>query len=310
MSRASFQAGLAAGIVSGMRFPMVVERKAPVAYLIFASTEPFTIGVDNATKNWDGILYYSTNAANWNEWNGATTIASAMHDGEQKIYMCGRGNTVITGGDVYARWVLNGNDIRCEGNIENLLDYETVANGEHPVMGDFCYYGMFNYYCTALVTAPLLPATTLSRSCYGMMFRMTSITTAPNLPATTLAVSCYASMFQNCKSMTDAPALPATALADRCYNNMFYGCSGLITLPKLPATTLTTECYGEMFRNCTSIKLSKTQTGEYVTKYRIPVSGTGTTGSYSLSGMFTGTSGAFTGTPNINTTYYTSNTVI
>ena len=35
MSKATFQAGLAAGIVSGMRFPMVVEqvRKTPVAYL-------------------------------------------------------------------------------------------------------------------------------------------------------------------------------------------------------------------------------------------------------------------------------------
>lgn len=34
MSKATFQAGLAAGIVSGMRFPMVVEqKKKPVAYL-------------------------------------------------------------------------------------------------------------------------------------------------------------------------------------------------------------------------------------------------------------------------------------
>lgn len=34
MSRATFQAGLAAGIVSGMRFPMVVgAKKEPVAYL-------------------------------------------------------------------------------------------------------------------------------------------------------------------------------------------------------------------------------------------------------------------------------------
>lgn len=33
MSKATFQAGLAAGIVSGMRFPMVVEPKKPVAYL-------------------------------------------------------------------------------------------------------------------------------------------------------------------------------------------------------------------------------------------------------------------------------------
>ena len=45
-------------------------------------------------------------------------------------------------------------------------------------------------------------------------------------------------------------------------------------------------------------------------KYRIPTIGTGTSGSSSLSDMFKNTGGTFIGTPTINTTYYTSNTVV
>ena len=63
-----------------------------------------------------------------------------------------------------------------------------------------------------------------------------------------------------------------------------------------------------MFQDCTSIKLSTTQTGEYTVEYRIPTSGNGTTATDALIGMFTSTGGTFTGTPEINTTYYLSNT--
>jgi hypothetical protein len=59
-----------------------------------------------------------------------------------------------------------------------------------------------------------------------------------------------------------------------------------------------------MFNGCTGIKLSTTQTAEYSVPYSIPKAGTGTEGNSSLTDMFTGTGGTFTGTPTINTTYY------
>jgi hypothetical protein len=65
-----------------------------------------------------------------------------------------------------------------------------------------------------------------------------------------------------------------------------------------------------MFYGCSLIKLSTTQVDEYQTEYRIPFSGTGTTASNALGSMFANTGGTFTGTAIINTTYYTSNTVI
>ena len=302
------------------------------SYLTFSSPNSFTLAVNDATKHWDGTLEYFNSNKTWTIWDGTTTLSSIDNDGEQVLYLRGTGNTVIAGNKPAYRWVLTGSDIACIGNIENLLDYATVKTGQHPGMREYCYGYMFRD-CTSLTQAPALPATTLAACCYLQMFRnCTSLTQAPVLPATRLEDSCYNSMFYGCTSLTQTPALPATTLAQRCYYNLFYGCTsltqaptlpattlvtycywfmfsgctGLAQVPALPATTLATYCYSGMFNGCTSIKFSATKTGEYTQEYRIPSSGTGTTATNALSKMFTGTGGAFTGTPEINATYYLS----
>ena len=116
-----------------------------------------------------------------------------------------------------------------------------------------CYSGMF-YNCTSLTTAPALPATTLASWCYFSMFEgCTSLTTAPELPATTLSDNCYREMFMSCTSLTTAPALPTTTLASWCYSGMFQDCTSLTTAPALPATTLANSCYSNMFYGCTKL---------------------------------------------------------
>ena len=296
------------GWSDGVFYTLELEPKLP--YLSFIGNEDFTLKTGNTTKNWDGTLEYSTDKSNWNTWDG-TEISSAGN----KLYLRGTGNTKITDGSSDYRFVLTGTDtlkIACKGNIENLLDYETVSAGGHPTMADYCYRYMF-YGCTFLTTAPELPATTLAKYCYSYMFSgCTSLTKAPALPATTLYYDCYGNMFRGCTSLTTAPALPATTLADYCYRYMFNNCTSLTTAPALPATTLAERCYGNMFSGCTKIKMSTTKTGEYQTAYRIPKSRTGTTATNALANMFSGTGGTFKGTPSINTTYYlsTSNTVV
>lgn len=307
--------------------------------ILFGSPSSFTLNIINNTKYWDGTLEYSTDMTTWNEWDGTTTLSAD----NGLLYMRGTGNTYITGSKgSYSRacWVLTGSDISCNGNIETLLDYTTVANGEHPTMADYCYSAMF-FNCTNLTTAPELPATTLTAYCYRNMFNgCTNLTTTPpELPATTLKDYCYDSMFSACTSLTSAPALPATTLSPYCYNSMFSACTSLTTTPELPATTLASACYQYMFSGCRSlttappelpattlpmycyrwmfdgcskIKLSAEQTDEYTTAYRIPTSGTGTAGFNALTDMFRGTGGTFTDTPEIDTTYYlhSSNSVV
>ena len=275
-------------------------------YLTFSSPNPFSISV--ATPGWSGKLYYSTDTKIWAEWTGNEVNATEA-DGSYALYFGGVGNTKISGGTSY-KWMLNGSSISCTGNIESLLDYETVEAGQHPTMAANCYSYMF-YNCTSLTTAPSLPATTLSAYCYSYMFNeCRNLTTAPSLPATTLAERCYYYMFGGCISLTTAPSLPATKLANYCYYYMFNGCRSLTTAPSLPATKLANFCYFGMFYSCKKIKIAVSESSEYNKEYRIPESGYGETAMIALNNMFAQTGGTFTGTPSINTTYYTSNTIV
>ena len=155
-------------IIPAVEFPDLIRDRLQVAppkpYLTFRSPSSFTLKVNDTTKHWNGTLEYSTNASTWTTWDGTTTLSSATKGSSNVLYLRGIGNSVITGSINY-RWVLTGSDIRCIGNIENLLDYATVASGEHPTMVDYCYNGMFNG-CTGLTQAPALPATTLKDYCY------------------------------------------------------------------------------------------------------------------------------------------------
>ncbi len=307
-------------------------KPAGKSYLTFSSPNSFTLKVNDTTKHWDGTLEYFSEDKTWSVWDGTTTLTSVDNDGEYVLYLRGIGNTVIAGNGVSYNWVLTGTNIACVGNIETLLDYATVEAGNHPIMGNHCYRVLFKD-CTALTKAPDLPATTLAIYCYGSMFSgCKSLTKAPALPATILATSCYYGMFSGCKSLTKAPALPATTLSDNCYVNMFsnctaltqapalpattlktncyysmfYGCTSLTKVPSLPATTLANYCYQSMFNGCTKIKLSTIQNLEYAIAYRIPMSGDGTIATNAIANMFSSTGGTFTGTPEINTTYYLS----
>lgn len=124
----------------------------------------------------------------------------------------------------------------------------------------------------------------------------------------TMSNFCFCKLFLSCPIKT-TPKLPATTLASSCYREMFES-SSLEVLPKLPATALASSCYMQMFYWCSKIKLSTTQTWEYQTEYRVPISWTWTDWGSSLSYMFQWTWWTFTWTPSINTTYYTSNAVV
>lgn len=299
----------------------------PIDYALkFSNDTDFTLLA--ILPNWDGILEYSDDEGKtWTLWNGDQLLGNK----NKSIYIRGVGNTKITGpfrGE-NGGWRFTGKSIT--GNIETLLDYKKVQKGQHPTMANFCYFGLFlkctnllsppelpstslvpHCYrwmfssCTSLVEAPKLPALTLATECYHDMFSScTSLKKAPELPATTLANGCYVYMFNECTSLIKISKLPATTLVNNCYNGMYRMCTSLKELPKLPATTLKTECYRNMFYGCRSLKISRTKNGIYQNDYRIPIVGSGQTASYALSNMFYGTGGSFTGTPSINTTYYT-----
>lgn len=120
----------------------------------------------------------------------------------------------------------------------------------------YCYGGMFSY-CQDLTVLPsgFLPAKVMKENCYTFMFnRCEGLTALPDdlLPATTLAKECYKDMFQCCNGLTTLAddLLPATTLADKCYEAMFHLCKGLTHAPILRAPTLVDNCYDSMFSGC------------------------------------------------------------
>lgn len=141
----------------------------------FSSSQAFSLSTNNNAKNWDGTLSYSANRTAFTEWDGTTTLNAGKNGSKYYLYLAGENNTYLSGTSQGSTsnncgWKLTGNaNISCSGNIENLLDYPTVADGEHPMMAKFCYQYLF-YNCSKLVSTPTLPATTLTGGCYFYMF--------------------------------------------------------------------------------------------------------------------------------------------
>lgn len=226
--------------------------------------------------------------------------------------------------------------VRCYKNMFYNCNRITEAP-ELPAttLAEECYAGMFNS-CDNLAVAPELPATSLSASCYSNMFAYTKISEAPELKATSVRPYCYEYMFAGCSKLETAPELPALIMEAGCYRGMFqatvrllvppalpgvwmaescyedmFSYTSIAALPELRATMLESNCYRRMFMGSTSIRLSTRQTSSYQNPYRIPSVGTasGSTSTY-CTDMFKYTGGSFKDTPQLNTTFYTSNTVI
>lgn len=144
--------------------------------------------------------------------------------------------------------------VACTGDIRTLLDWESYKTVETK---DARFYLLF-MNCTALTSAPELPAETLASYCYDSMFSgCSSLQTAPKLPAKTLAYCCYNHMFNGCSSLKKAPELPAETLANDCYGGMFKNCSALESAPtSLPAKKMASQCYLQMFQGCSSLKVA------------------------------------------------------
>lgn len=165
-----------------------------------------------------------------------------------------------------------------QGNIMSLIYGSNFATAT-TLANDSVFAFLFTE-CTGLTSAEnlILPATTLTDSCYEEMFwKCIHLTKAPELPATYLAPSCYKNMFNSCTSLKTAPVLPATTIRNRCYEGMFEGCTGLTTAPELPATDINGSageaCYCDMFKDCISLTTAPDLPGNIIGSANLCYSG-------------------------------------
>ena len=144
-------------------------------------------------------LLYSTDAANWSPFVVGTTTVTLASVGDKVWLKAGSGgNTTISAPRYFNKFSLSGL-VAASGSVMSLLNGEQ----ETYAFSESCVLQRLFSECTALTTAPTLPATTLTSNCYAFMFnRCTALTTAPTLPATTLMSNCYARMFIKCSSLS------------------------------------------------------------------------------------------------------------
>ena len=258
----------------------------------FSSTKPFTVKIGGTWQYIkDKYLQYnryhpSVHSPSWNGWRGEEIEAQQEDPWEEKgkyvLYIRGKGHTCIN-----TSFTFNGTNIYCEGNIMSLLDHENVRNVQ---MGENCFNSLFGN-CVELLTAPILPATTLTKGCYE-------------------------EMFGNCYKLKTAPVLPATILPDNCYSGMFINCENLRQIPLIPQAEFYKQSCKWMFGGCSSIKFSATQTAQCPNPY--PIFGTNhynvetSSVQYPLYEMLSASTNTDKDiwTPTLNTTYYTNATII
>ena len=260
-----------------------------VPYVTFSAESEQTFKMNFQPQSWynafslvEGDYFeYSVGGGKWTRFTSTISDENAVAFGGAKgnLRLRGKSSKGTAVSDTNYSTISFGNTtaVSCTGDIRTLIDYKSYASAntenarfcylfsgctalstapELPAMtlADYCYFYMFNG-CSSLTTAPELPARTLKDRCYCYMFNgCSSLTTAPELRAQTLDVYCYAPMFQSCTSLTIAPALPATELKEACYYSTFEGCTSLKTAPELNATTLVQGCYQKIFKDCLALE--------------------------------------------------------
>ena len=205
-------------------------------------------------------LEYSVNFGEWTEVKANEGVTFGGQNGGLRLRGKNVNGTASASAYGYSTITFTKDDVKvaCTGDIRTLLDwenYKTVNTGEAR------FYHLFEN-CTALTSAPELPAKTLANYCYNEMFaNCSSLEVAPELPAKELKDACYNEMFAKCTSLTSAPELKATELVGDCYYAMFYGCTKLSTVTMLaPGDKISeaTNCCTELLNNAGADATSRT----------------------------------------------------
>lgn len=180
-------------------------------------------------------IEYKLNDAEWVSITSTTAGVIINVVAGDKIQF--RGNNATYGNNYsesYSAFSNSTAKFEVEGNIMSLInptDFSTLTTLESR--DTFCW--LFSD-CTGLTSAEnlILPATTLTDSCYvGMFYDCTGLTIAPALPATDLAPFCYEYMFENCTSLNYIKCL-ATSLPNGCTLDWTRGVATTGTFVKNP----------------------------------------------------------------------------
>ena len=189
----------------------------------FISEGASIISLDKEGEPSSVSLEYSNNGTDWSTWD----LSGLTVNSGDALYIRGNNPSGFNSSpEAYYTFVIEGDNVSCSGNIMSLIDYKNLLD---VIPCDYCFYGLFSR-CSALTTAPELPAMALADWCYSFMFYgCSSLKAAPELPASRITDYCYCGMFEGCTSLTSSPELP-TNNSKLYYMDMFDGCKFKIAL--------------------------------------------------------------------------------
>lgn len=167
----------------------------------------FDIIDDGTIKYSDGSpIYYSIDdGATWTEIDGASFNVSA---GDKVLW---KGTNGYYGNASHSKFEGSTARFNVKGNIMSLV-YGDNFVGQTTLSEMYAFTSLFKGLNIVSAKNLILPATTLTQSCYWNMFaECASLTTAPELPATTLAGGCYNTMFYNCYNLNYIKCLATDA---------------------------------------------------------------------------------------------------
>lgn len=228
------------------------EGQTPISgeHLTFIASASGTFTFTPQNSN---VIQYSKNGGSWTQGTAVT-----VNSGDTVMWKGTMTPSSVSGCGKFS----SSASFSAKGNPMSLLFGDNFS-GQTSLAGKTAAFRSLFESCTNLTSIDdlVLPATTLSESCYERMFLWcSSLTSIPSgfLPSTNLQALCYKNMFQG-TSLTSVPSdlLPATTLAVGCYWNMFMSNPSLTQGPDLLASIVAQDAYRGLFANCTSLNCIK-----------------------------------------------------
>ncbi len=203
-------------------------------YLTFKALTNGTIVWNSIGSGQSKTIQYSVNDGAWSSItaNSATTITVSTGDA---VRFRGTNNTYAKDKSNYSGFEGGTAMVNVEGNIMSLV-YGSNFVGNTALTGTYNFCSLFKKLKVVSAKNLVLPTMTLTNYCYRALFSWcTDLIEAPALPATTLAQGCYWYMFEQC-AISESPVLPATDLVRECYGYMFIDCASLNYIKCLATT--------------------------------------------------------------------------
>ena len=217
--------------------------------------------------SFSNAVEYRVNKGRWISLNAGATTVRAPTSGVYNPFEFRAKLTPAQDVGVGTFTIYNASSAYLSGNCMSLLFGDEAAEHTSLVGYDYAFCKLFaDVSVNLMVIDYILPAETLSTSCYEYMFENSGISWFPRecLPALNLAQHCYYGMFKNCVNLSGSMAyLDADVLYRGCYGEMYYGCTSLTGTGNLSAGTLADFCYFAMFEGCTSLTRTYSIGGSY-----------------------------------------------